>query len=65
MTRPSMFPYIATREMLNDTANDLFTVVKSGAVKINVTASYALKDAAKAHIDLEGRKTTGSIILVP
>ena len=38
---------------------------KSGAVKINVTGSYALKDAAQAHIDLEGRKTTGSIILVP
>jgi len=65
MTRPSMGPYIATRAMLLETANDLFDVVKSGAVKINVTGSYALKDAAKAHIDLEGRKTTGSIILVP
>ena len=65
MTRPTMFPYIATRAMLTETANDLFDVVKSGAVKINVTGSYALKDAAQAHIDLEGRKTTGSIILVP
>ena len=65
MTRPTMFPYVATRAMLLETANDLFDVVKSGAVKINVTASYALKDAALAHRDLEGRKTTGSIILVP
>ena len=65
MTRPSMGPYIATREMLLETANDLFAVVKSGAVKINVTKTYALKDAAQAHRDLEGRKTTGSLILVP
>ena len=65
MTRPSMGPYIATRETLLETANDLFAVVKSGAVKINVTKTYALKDAAQAHRDLEGRKTTGSLILVP
>ena len=65
MTRPTMGTYTATREMLNETANDLFDVVKSGAVKINVTGNYALKDAAQAHRDLEGRKTTGSIILVP
>ncbi len=65
MTRPTMGTYTATREMLTETANDLFDVVKSGAVKINVTGTYALKDAAQAHRDLEGRKTTGSIILVP
>ncbi len=65
MTRPTMGTYTATREMLTETANDLFDVVKSGAVKISVTGTYALKDAAQAHRDLEGRKTTGSIILVP
>ena len=65
MTRPSMGAYISTRETLTETANDLFDVVKSGAVKINVTGTYALKDAAQAHRDLEGRKTTGSIILTP
>ena len=65
MTRPTMGTYIATPALLAETANDLFDVVKSGAVKINVTGSYALKDAAQAHRDLEGRKTTGSIILVP
>lgn len=65
MTRPTMGTYIATPQLLAETANDLFDVVKSGAVKINVTGTYALKDAAQAHRDLEGRKTTGSIILVP
>jgi NADPH2:quinone reductase len=40
-------------------------VVKSGAVKIEINQHYALKDAAKAHRDLEGRKTTGSTVLVP
>jgi NADPH:quinone reductase len=65
MTRPTMGTYVATRPMLLEVANDLFDVVKKGIVKINVTGSYALKDAAAAHRDLEGRKTTGSIILVP
>jgi NADPH2:quinone reductase len=65
VTRPSLGNYIATREALVETANDLFSVVKSGAVKINVNHTYALKDAAQAHRDLEARKTTGSIVLVP
>ena len=47
------------------TANDLFDVVAKGAVKIKVNHTYALKDAAQAHRDLEARKTTGSIVLVP
>jgi NADPH2:quinone reductase len=65
MTRPTLGTYTATRADLVATANDLFEVVASGAVKINVNHKYALKDAAQAHIDLEGRKTTGSIILLP
>ena len=65
MTRPTLGTYTATRTDLVATANDLFEVVGSGAVKINVNHKYALKDAAQAHIDLEGRKTTGSIILLP
>jgi NADPH2:quinone reductase len=65
MTRPTLGTYTATRADLVATANDLFEVVGSGAVKINVNHKYALKDAAQAHIDLEGRKTTGSIILLP
>ena len=65
MTRPSLGAYTSTRADLVATANDLFEVVGSGAVKINVNHKYALKDAAQAHMDLEGRKTTGSIILLP
>ena len=65
MTRPSLGAYTSSRADLLATANDLFEVVGSGAVKINVNHKYALKDAAQAHMDLEGRKTTGSIILLP
>lgn len=65
MTRPTLNTYTATRADLVATAKDLFDVVGSGAVKINVNHKYALKDAAQAHKDLEGRRTTGSIILLP
>jgi NADPH2:quinone reductase len=61
-TRPSLMAYVAKRSDLLATANDLFDVVKKGAVKINVNQTYALKDAAQAHRDLEGRKTTGSTV---
>lgn len=65
ITRPSLFHYIATREELDATAMDLFNVIASGAVKISIGATYPLKDAARAHDDLEGRKTTGSVIFKP
>ena len=65
LTRPTLFTYTAKREDLVATANDLFDVVKKGAVKIEVNQTYALKDAAQAHRDLEGRKTTGSTVLLP
>jgi NADPH:quinone reductase len=64
MTRPTLVNYTATREDLLTTANDLFSVVQSGAVKIPVNQKYPLKDAVKAHQDLEGRRTTGSSILI-
>ncbi|MGZ3321472.1 MAG: quinone oxidoreductase family protein, partial [Xanthobacteraceae bacterium] len=64
-TRPTLNTYVAKREDLLKTANDLFDVVASGAVKIPVNQKYALKDAQKAHRDLEGRGTTGSTILLP
>jgi NADPH:quinone reductase len=64
-TRPTLNTYTATREDLLATANDLFAVVGSGAVKISINQKYPLKDAAKAHRDLESRATTGSSILVP
>ncbi|MGI8524956.1 MAG: quinone oxidoreductase family protein [Pseudolabrys sp.] len=64
-TRPTLNHYAAKREDLLNTANDLFKVVGSGAVKIPINQKYALKDAQKAHKDLEGRDTTGSTILIP
>lgn len=65
LTRPTLFNYTSTPEDLNWAAGDLFEVVGSGAVKIEINQSYALKDAAQAHRDLEGRKTTGSTVLMP
>ena len=64
-TRPTLNTYAAKREDLLAIANDLFAVVGSGAVKIPINQTYALRDAVKAHRDLEGRATTGSSILVP
>ncbi|MET0669284.1 MAG: quinone oxidoreductase [Xanthobacteraceae bacterium] len=64
-TRPTLNNYVAKREDLLATAKDLFDVVSSGKVNIPVNQKYALKDAVKAHQDLEGRKTTGSTILIP
>ncbi len=65
LTRPTLFHYTSTPEDLNWAAGDLFEVVGSGAVKIEINQTYALKDAAQAHRDLEGRKTTGSTVLLP
>ena len=65
VTRPTLDTHAATREDLVMTANSLFDVVKSGAVKLEINQTYALKDAAQAHRDLEGRKTTGSTVLLP
>ena len=64
-TRPTLNHYAAAREDLVAIANDLFSVVTSGAVKIPVNQRYQLKDAQKAHRDLESRATTGSSILIP
>jgi NADPH2:quinone reductase len=64
-TRPLLFTYIAKREDLEATANDLFDVVAGGHVAINVNQTYPLQDAAQAHRDLEARKTTGSTVLLP
>ncbi|MBI1252067.1 MAG: NADPH:quinone reductase [Alphaproteobacteria bacterium] len=64
-TRPTMFHYVRTAALLEETAQDLFDVVRSGAVKIAAPSVYALADAAQAHRDLEARKTTGSLVLKP
>ncbi|HUP98474.1 MAG TPA: quinone oxidoreductase [Usitatibacter sp.] len=65
VTRPTLISYTAKREELVAAAKDLFDLVLAGKIKVAPRQSYALKDAAQAHRDLEGRKTTGSTILVP
>ena len=65
LTRPSLVAYNATRKELEASSKALFTMVKSGKVKIEINQTYALKDAKQAHLDLESRKTTGSTILIP
>jgi NADPH2:quinone reductase len=65
ITRPTLVHYTATRAELEETAQDLFQMVSSGKVRVEPSASYPLADAARAHRDLEGRKTTGSILLQP
>jgi NADPH2:quinone reductase len=64
LTRPTLNTYAAKREDLVAAAKELFDVVASGAVKITVNQTYALKDATQAHRDLEGRKTTGSTVFM-
>ena len=65
ITRPSLFNYTARREDLDAMAADLFEMVISGKIKIDINQRYALQDVAQAHRDLEARKTTGSTILIP
>ena len=64
-TRPTLGTYVAKRADLLANAGELFDLVGKGVVKINVNHSYPLSAAAEAHRDLEARKTTGSIVLVP
>ncbi|HZV54995.1 MAG TPA: quinone oxidoreductase [Rhodocyclaceae bacterium] len=65
ITRPSLFAYTAKRTDLLTMAAELFDVVTSGKVKIEVNQTYALKDAAQAQIELVARRTTGSTIMLP
>ncbi|MDE2385673.1 MAG: quinone oxidoreductase [Alphaproteobacteria bacterium] len=65
VTRPTLFNYTSKDEDFKETAQDLLDIVKSGKVKIVVNQRYPLADAAKAHADLEGRRTTGATVLIP
>jgi NADPH2:quinone reductase len=65
LTRPTLATYIARREDLDASCAELFDVVRSGKVKVEIGGTYPLADAAQAHRDLEARKTTGSLILGP
>ena len=63
LTRPTLFHYIAARDELEQSASELFGLVLSGKVKVEIGQTFALRDAAEAHRALEGRETTGSTVL--
>jgi NADPH2:quinone reductase len=64
VTRPTLVNYIATREELEQRSNDVFGAIASGKLKLHIGHTYKLEEAVQAHRDLEGRKTTGKILLV-
>ena len=64
LTRPTLFNYIATREELEQASSELFDMIASGKVKIEIKQRFALQDAAEAHRALEARQTTGSTVLI-
>jgi NADPH:quinone reductase len=65
LTRPSLAHYVATREELEWRANDVLNMISSGKLKLRISRAYKLEEAAQAHRDLEGRKTTGKLLLIP
>lgn len=65
VTRPTVATHVVPRSRLEASSEEIFDHVLSGAIKIGIERRYALADAAQAHIDLAGRKTTGSCILLP
>ncbi len=65
VTRPRLFDYIATTEELDESAEALFAVLGSGAVKIGIGQTFPLAEASAAHEALEGRRTIGATLLIP
>jgi NADPH2:quinone reductase len=65
VTRPSLQHYVATREELEQRANDVLQMILRGELKLRIHKTYPLAEAAQAHRDLEGRKTTGKLLLIP
>jgi NADPH:quinone reductase len=65
LTRPTLVHHVATREELEQRSRDVFGMISSGKLKLRIEHVYPLRDAARAHRDLEGRKTTGKLLLVP
>ena len=65
ITRPTMLSYTATEDELRQSSQDLFSRVLAGDIKVEINQRYALADVQQAHRDLEGRKTTGSTVLLP
>ena len=65
LTRPSFMHYTATRDELLEAAGELFANVSSGVLRVRINHTYPLSEAARVHADLEARKTSGSIVLIP
>ncbi|KAK7283839.1 hypothetical protein RIF29_13587 [Crotalaria pallida] len=65
LTRPTLMHYVVTRDELLSAAGEVFANVASGVLKVRVNHTYPLSEAAKAHEDLENRKTSGSVVLIP
>jgi NADPH2:quinone reductase len=65
ITRPKLGDYIATREELEQRANDVLQMIVRGELKLRIHQRYPLTEAQPAHRDLEGRKTTGKLLLIP
>lgn len=65
LMRPTLFTYLATREELETYSNELFGLLLSGKVVVDIHKVYPLKEVGQAHSDLEGRKTTGKLLLKP
>ncbi|XP_022969802.1 uncharacterized protein LOC111468893 [Cucurbita maxima] len=65
LTRPSLMQYTATRDELLEAAQEVFANIESGTLRVRVNHTYPLFEAARAHADLESRKTTGSVVLIP
>jgi NADPH2:quinone reductase len=65
VTRPSLQHYVATREELEQRSNDVFGMISDGKLKLRIYKKYPLEDVRQAHHDLEGRKTTGKLLLIP
>ena len=65
LTRPTLATHTGTRELLDECANAVFNVVQNGYVRIAVNQTYSLAEIAQTHTDMEGRKTTGSTVIIP
>ena len=65
ITRPSLGHYLLTREEFEWRANEIFSLIAQGSLRVDIGATFSLKDAAAAHDALEGRKTTGKVLLLP
>lgn len=65
ITRPTLFNYMATREELEQRSSDVFRMIAGGKLKLRIEYTYKLEQAQQAHRDLEGRKTTGKLLLIP